>query len=688
MAAPVIPIMFPLPTDGARDQTYPELVRSMSCTCPAGAILKPSIPPIPGFNLGDIIADQSKLLSALAAGYSMLTVVMKLVSCIIDVLCALINPFSTIAAVVRLFGSCLPDFILILPQLAIPAIILCMIKIILAIVTYVLTVIIPLIQDIIANVQDLIEAISTGNRHAIEAVAFKIVSILKELYNVVGILAALDAVLAMVKALMSLGIGIPCGGGGGSCGGCGDNQCPSVFDNRILSSSDGMLTATVAQNGNALSYFLTFASAAHNEDFLALRPFFPTGIDYSAMTDTTKVPYLLYINGYYAVTSVDEDGVLSLAQLPQPQRNDGYLSSIHDLGGIATPVDPAGRFARFGTHATKPQFSSTDVGAYLEILDSNAAGAAKNNGTFRISSLYDGYNVALDHISASAWDAQASYSPSSGPGWKVIWRKVNVPTSLSPTPYTLTINHEELIRRSVISVGCHPDVRAAVRGARNRNPDLDVPIPALPDIDGLAAAATACLTAIAPIDVDSQYVIDNYGSIAQAAAVAGDCLDSALGALASTMVSYASEIYPRVLSLDKSLLLADRQIQVAGGDIVVSVVPIDINGNRLADDLPPGMVAVKVFTTFGTLSTVEEVLDGSGVSTGEFRAILNSRTIGTAKVTATVADRHISDFDTSLNPPDYVPRTLTLSFIEAHPADTRPQDSREPLGIAGTGGER
>jgi len=686
MAAPVIPILFPLPTDGGRDKTYPELVRSMSCTCPAGAIIKPSIAPIPGFNLGDIIADQSKLLAALAAGYSMLTVVMKLVSCIIDVLCALINPFSTIAAVVRLFGSCLPDFILLLPQLAIPAIILCMIKIILAIITYIVTVIIPLIQDIIANVQDLIDAISTGNQHAIQAVAFKIVSILKELYNVVGILAALDAVLAMVKALLSLGIGIPCGGGGGSCSGCGEAQCPSVFDNFTLSGADGMLTATVVYSGSLLSYFLTFTSAAHNEDFLALRPFFPTGVDYSTITDSTKVPYLLNCNGYYTVTSVDEDGALSLFPLPQQQHNDGYLSSVYCSSAISTPVDPTGRYARFGTRAAKPQFSSGDVGVYLELLDSDSTGAAKNNGTFRISSVYDGYNVVLDHLSASAWDAQALYNPSFGSGWKVVWRKVYVPSTVGPRPYTLVINHEELIRRNVISVGCHPDVRTAVKGAKNRSPYLDVPIPPLPDIEGLAAAATACLTAIAPIDVDSQYVIDNYGSIAQAAVTAGDCLNSALGTLASSMVSYASDIYPRVFSLDKSLLSADRSIQIAGGDIVVSVIPIDINGNRLADDLPPGVVEVKVFTTFGTLSVVEEILDDSGVSTGEFRATLTSRIIGTAEVTATVADQYVSNFDTTLNPPDYVPRTLELSFVDARPADTKPQDTMEPLGIAGTGG--
>jgi len=151
-------------------------------------------------------------------------------------------------------------------------------------------------------------------------------------------------------------------------------------------------------------------------------------------------------------------------------------------------------------------------------------------------------------------------------------------------------------------------------------------------------------------------------------------------------VSYAGEIYPRIFSLDKSLLTADRYIQVAGGDIVVSIVPMDINGNRLADDLPPGVIDVKAFTTFGTLSAVEEILDAQGVSTGEFRATLTSRIIGTAEVTATVADRYISDFDTALNPPDYVTRQLTLSFVESRPADTMPQDSREPLGIAGTGG--
>jgi hypothetical protein len=351
-------------------------------------------------------------------------------------------------------------------------------------------------------------------------------------------------------------------------------------------------------------------------------------------------------------------------------------------------VDSTGQYARFGTRT--PQFSSSDAydGVYIEMMDTDSAGAVKNSGTFLIESVYDAYNAKVDHTSASAWDISSSYNPTSGAGSQMVWRKITVPSMMTSKNYTLTINHEELIRRSMIGVGCHPKVRAAVKGAKNRNPDLDTAIPTLPDIDGYSAAAMACITAIAPADVDSQYVIDNYGSIAQAAAVAGVCVVDSLSGLANDMIAYAGEIYPRLFSPDKSLLTADRYIQVAGGNIVVSIVPFDTNGNRLADDLPPGILDVKSFTTFGTLSDVEEILDAYGISTGEFRATLTSRTVGQADVTATVADRYIADFDTTLDTPDYVTRKLALSFVDALPADVKPQDSREPLGVAGTGGVR
>jgi aspartate ammonia-lyase len=165
-----------------------------------------------------------------------------MISCIIDVICALVNPFSLIFAIIRLFGTCLPDFILIFPQFAIPAKIMCIIKIILSIVDYILNVIVPIIEEIISNIQNLYEAFAKKNEDAQAAIAFKIVALFKEIFNILGILTALLPLWEMVKALLKLGIGIPCGGKGGSCVGCGDDQCPEAIQQYNIAGNDGVMT--------------------------------------------------------------------------------------------------------------------------------------------------------------------------------------------------------------------------------------------------------------------------------------------------------------------------------------------------------------------------------------------------------------------------------------------------------------
>jgi hypothetical protein len=111
---------------------------------------------------------------------------------------------------------------------------------------------------------------------------------------------------------------------------------------------------------------------------------------------------------------------------------------------------------------------------------------------------------------------------------------------------------------------------------------------------------------------------------------------------------------------------------------------LDLWGGVLAEDLPAGTVEVKIFSTLGALSDVEEILDDTGLSTGEFRAVLTSLSTGTADITASVGGNFISDFDETLDPPDLVDRVLNVEFVEqpAKAADRKPADSREPLGIA------
>jgi len=683
MSQPSLTDPYPPPDDGGIPKTYPQLVRQLTCTCAGGAQIKPTPPPHATVNIGDVIADHAGKLSALTAAYGIMAVIMQVVSCIIDVLCALMNPFAVIAAMIRLFGVCIPDFILVLPQLAIPAKILCLIKIIIAIIEYVLEVLVPLILDIVQNIQDLIDAIEDKNADALNAVAFKLTQLLKELLNVLGILAALDAILIMIKALIDAGFGLPCSGGGGSCSDCGEDQCPSVMQNRTLTGSDGRMTILFGPDG--FSYFIRFTSGSNAQNFKELREFFPDGVDYSNTDDTGKVPYTLAAGSRtYIVSAIDAGGGLYLRTAQNPQYDDGYLSSVTSpvIAGVPTPVDATGQYIRFGTDTLS--FSSSDANGWIEMFETNAAlDPMKNSGTFKITSVYDGYNVKLDGTTTSAWDGYSIISP----GPHMIWRKMpRAPGSGYAMQYTFTINHDELIRRNMIGLGCHPDVKAAIEGTRNRLPVVDdTALPALPDVSALISKATACLSDVAPDDLDVQWVLDNYGTLEQDIADVSSCVTSSLGDLRDEMVDYAEEIYPRIFDAENSIFTVDKEIVIVGGTAVVTITPLDVYGGRLAEDLPPGIIDVKAFTTFGTLSSVQEVLDETGTSTGDFRATLTSNIRGEAQLTASVANIFISDFDDGLDPPDLVTRKLAVRFVDdpTKAADAKPTDSGEPLGIAG-----
>ena len=672
--------------DGGIPKTYPELIRQLTCTCAGGAQIKPSPPPHATVNIGDVIADHAGKLSALAAAYGIMAVIMQVISCIIDVLCAMMNPLAVIAAMIKLFGVCIPEFILILPQLAIPAKILCLIKIIIAIVEYIITVIIPLILDIIRNIQDLISAITTGNQDALNAVAFKITQLMKEILNALGILAALDAIILMIKTLIDAGFGLPCSGGGGSCSECGEDQCPSVMQSRTLTGSDGRMTILFGPDG--FSYFIRFLSASNQANFKSLREFFPDGVDYSNTDDTDKVPYTLTVGSMtYIVAGVDAGGGLYLRTAQNPQLDDGYLSSVTSpvIAGVPTPVDAVtpGQYIRFGTNTLS--FSSSDVNGFVEMFETNASlDSTKNSGTFKVTAIYDGYNAKLDGKAASAWDGYNTLDPNA----HMIWRKQpRAPGAGALLQYTFGINHDELIRRSMIGLGCHPDVKAAIEGTRNRLPVVDdTALPDLPDVSKLIADATSCITSVvSPDELDTQWVLDNYGTLGQDVTNMGVCVADALNDLREEMVDYAEEIYPRIFDAENSVFSADKEIVIVGGDAVVTIIPLNIYGTKLAEDLPPGVIDVDAFTNFGTLSSVEEVVDATGTSTGEFRATVTSTNKGTALLTASVANIFISDFDENLDPPDLVTRSLAVKFVDdpSKVSDGKPADSKEPLGIAG-----
>jgi hypothetical protein len=99
MTAPKVRPWNPLP-DQMVPVTYPQYVNKLKCSCPMGALIQP--PPLPSatLNLGDIIADQARILSAFTSAYGVITAILKMIACIIEVLCCLTNPFCLIFAII------------------------------------------------------------------------------------------------------------------------------------------------------------------------------------------------------------------------------------------------------------------------------------------------------------------------------------------------------------------------------------------------------------------------------------------------------------------------------------------------------------------------------------------------------------------------------------------------------------
>jgi len=665
MAAPNPVLVLP-PSTGEQPLTYPQLLDKLKCTCTAGAQIRPSSLPSATVNIGDIIADHSRVLSALASAYGVVAVVMQMITCIMEVLCAINNPFALIDAMIRLFGTCLPDFILILPQLAIPAKIICIIKVVIAIVEYILTVILPLIQDLIQNITNLIDAVADGNLQAISAISFKITSLIKELYSVVGVLAVLSALFVMIKALLDAGIAIPCSGTGGSCSGCGEDQCPSTIQQSSIVGSDGILY--VLYGSSSSEFQLRFYSESQKSSLLQIRDFFPKGINYSTITDEDDLAYTIEIDDIvYAVQGVNSEGAAAISVIPEPFLADGYLSDIVSGAPLISALD-----VRFGTNTETflPSFVNT---RYVEIIERNSSAfAATNNGTWLIKQVYDGYNVKLQRESGT-WSFNSGAAPSVHMDWKVT---PAIPSAGSGKSFQLDINHNELIRHGLIGVGCHPAIKAAAAGLANRFPfAANLTLPALPDFDKLLVDVTACLAAVAPITVDTEYVLNNLTSIATGAAGLSSCLTATLTTFEGELIDYAEDIYPVLFSPENSLLSADPLVQVVGEDIIVTLTPIDLSGQPLGQTLPPGVIEATIETDAGDISNTTEVFDDGGDSTGNFIATLTSNVPTIAKLSAVVGGEDVADFNGS----DLIKREIEVEFVPRRPV-VEGGGVTEPLG--------
>lgn len=176
-------------------------------------------------------------------GFQMLMVPIQVIFCIIDVICALMNPVKIASAVVRLF-ECLYDLLLLLPQISVPVmflqLLLHLLKLLECLVSKIVTTLF-IINEIIIAIE-----IAYNNKNYASILALEDV-LNQYLFSIeadLQVLAPVTSILAIFLQLLQLAFRFPCSisASPGSDAACG-------IDGSILR---GFLAGTVSPNGDEI----------------------------------------------------------------------------------------------------------------------------------------------------------------------------------------------------------------------------------------------------------------------------------------------------------------------------------------------------------------------------------------------------------------------------------------------------
>lgn len=188
---------FDLPTDLLED--FEELIKKLGAIFPSG-IFKP----FPDLKIKDIFGFISSILTQIApflSLYNFFLALLRIIACVIEVLCAIPNPFAVASKLATLFTECLPPFLNLFPPFALIAMIIALLLLILALIEYIINTILDIINSIIKNLEIFANAASLQDAQATLAAVQKIASLLCFLENILSIFLALAAIFDIIKSI-------------------------------------------------------------------------------------------------------------------------------------------------------------------------------------------------------------------------------------------------------------------------------------------------------------------------------------------------------------------------------------------------------------------------------------------------------------------------------------------------------
>lgn len=224
ISAPTIPFPAGFPED------LLGILDLLQLLIPPGS-LKPALNPNFGKDIFDGIMKLLDQFMPFLMLYKFFLPILNIIICIIEVLCALMNPFALISALDRLFTQCIPEFLNLFPIFALIIMIISLLLLLLQLILYIINTIIKFIIALLRNINALVKAFQSGNAAGVLATANKLASLLCIFQNLFVLLSLFGIIIKIIKDILALIFSIPPCEGGNNSNCCSPLTCPAVVQN-------------------------------------------------------------------------------------------------------------------------------------------------------------------------------------------------------------------------------------------------------------------------------------------------------------------------------------------------------------------------------------------------------------------------------------------------------------------------
>lgn len=454
--APKLP-SFNLPFPSGFPEDLLGLLDSLQFILPSG-IMKPGIFPNFTKDIFDGIMSLLDKFFPFLMLYKFFLPVLDLIICIIEVLCALLNPFKLPGKIRRLFRQCIPAFLSLFPIFALIVMLLSLLFLLLALVEYIISEIIKLINLLLKNIKTIVKALSKADQPTILGVIQKIGMIICAFQNLFVVLSIFKIIIDLIKDMVALAFSIPPCDDGNSInadeGCCTPDVCPQFIRNnetiirttgklqyfKRISQDAGLSSVLSGLPAGFLTSDLRKESWQFYDDSASIQEalinithaydlpvgddtvFFPTDATYTETTPPKQVPYTVDMKLFYNPTNWG--------------RIDAKGPRFIKINNCIVKFAPSTTFTNFNN-------STSAIANGVLILTGGTAIEFDTGEQIFIN------NFPANLESFVHMDPIINTSPTFPPVFNDGYTYNNI-------EYTFHINHEVLLQKALITLGCLP----------------------------------------------------------------------------------------------------------------------------------------------------------------------------------------------------------------------------------------